>query len=42
MRKDEMIYNYPKIDKVEKEFKWKSKISIKNGLIKTIKYYESI
>ena len=42
MRKDEMIYNYPKITKVEKEFKWKSKISIKNGLIKTIKYYESI
>ena len=40
MRKDELLKNYPSIQKVKKEFRWSSKISINKGLKKTIKFYE--
>ena len=40
MRKDELLKNYPNIQKVKKEFKWSSKFSINRGLKKTIKFYE--
>ena len=40
MRKDELLKNYPNIQKVRKEFNWSSKFSIKKGLRHTIKFYE--
>ena len=40
MRKDELLKNYPNIQKVKKEFKWSSQFSINRGLKKTIKFYE--
>ena len=42
MRKDELLKNYPNIQKVRKEFNWSSKFSIKKGLRHTIKFYEKI
>ena len=39
MRKNELLKNYPSIQKVKK-FRWSSKISINKGLKKTIKFYE--
>tara|TARA_B100000700_G_scaffold178585_1_gene197241 strand:- start:2423 stop:3313 length:891 start_codon:yes stop_codon:yes gene_type:complete len=39
MRKDEIVNLYPKLKKVRKELKWKSKISLSEGLKKTINFY---
>lgn len=39
MRKDEIKKLYPNISRVKKEFKWKPKIQIENGLKKTIAFY---
>ena len=40
MRKDEIFKLYPDIKKVKKVFKWQPRISICNGLNRTIKFYE--
>lgn len=41
MRKDEIKLLYPNITKVSKNFKWKPKVNLKNGLKKTIKFYKN-
>ena len=38
MRKDELLKNYPSIQKVKKEFRWSSKISINKGLKKPLSF----
>lgn len=40
MRKDEIINLYPSIKKVQKYFNWKPKITLNDGLEKTIKSYD--
>lgn len=40
MRKEEDNILYPNIKKIKNEFKWTPKISLHNGLKKTIKFYE--
>ena len=40
MRKDEVMELYPDILKTKKEFKWKPETGLKEGLQKTIKFYE--
>ncbi len=42
MRKDEILKSIPSISKVKKQFNWKPKVSIKEGLKKTISYYEKV
>ena len=39
MRKDEINDLYPNISKIKKNFKWKPRVSLKDGLAKTIKFY---
>lgn len=39
MRKDEIKFLYPNINKVRKTFNWRPKINILKGLNKTIKFY---
>jgi len=39
MRKEEMIYTFPNIKKIQNSYKWKPKININFGLNKTIKFY---
>ena len=39
MRKEEMKYTYPNIKKIKKNYKWKPKINVSDGLKKTIKFY---
>ena len=39
MRKDESQSNYPNLQKIFKLTSWRPKISLKNGLEKTIKFY---
>ena len=39
MRKDEILNMYPSINKVQKILKWRPKISIQNGIKKTINSY---
>lgn len=41
LRKDEILKLYPNIDKAKKLLKWKTKIGLNSGLIKTIKYYKN-
>ncbi len=38
-RDDEVLKYYPIIKKVKNKLKWKPKISLKNGINKTIKFY---
>ena len=40
MRKEEMVYSFPNIKKIQNFYKWKPKININFGLNKTIKFYE--
>ena len=40
MRKDELNNLYPNIQKIKKNFKWSPKVSLEEGLKKTIKFYE--
>ena len=40
MRKDEQLINYPNISVAKNQLKWKSKISILEGLDKTIQYFK--
>jgi nucleoside-diphosphate-sugar epimerase len=40
MKKSETKKSYPNVKKIEKIFKWKSKIKLDAGLKKTIKFYE--
>ena len=40
MRKDETLHNFPNINRVKKDYKWTPKYNIKDGLSKTIKFYE--
>ena len=40
MRKDEIKVLYPNITRVSKNFKWKPKVNLKNGLKKTINFYK--
>ena len=39
MRKDEIKFLYPNINKVSKTFNWRPKINLLKGLNKTIKFY---
>ena len=39
MRDDEINDLYPDISKIKKNFKWKPRISLKDGLAKTINFY---
>ena len=39
MRKEEMIYTFPNIKKIQNSYKWKPKTNINFGLNKTIKFY---
>ena len=41
MRRDENLNLYPSIKKVKKCYNWKPKISIEQGLRKTIDYYRN-
>ncbi len=40
LRKDEIIKLYPNIDKAKKLLKWKPKINLHQGLIRTINFYK--
>ena len=40
MRKEEIKYLYPNINKVKRSFNWTPKTSLTNGLKKTINFYE--
>ena len=40
MRSDEIKKLYPNIKKIKKTFKWKPKVTLLNGLKKTVKFYE--
>ena len=40
LRKDELLQNYPSIKKAKKILNWYPKISLKNGIKKTISYYK--
>ena len=40
LRKDELLQNYPSIKKAKKILNWYPKISLKNGIKKTINYYK--
>lgn len=40
MRKNEPRILYPSINKIKKKFNWTPKISLRKGLLKTIKFYE--
>ena len=40
MRKDEIKVLYPNITRVSKNFKWRPKVNLKNGLKKTINFYK--
>ena len=40
MRKEEQLINYPNISVAKNQLKWKSKISILEGLDKTIQYFK--
>ena len=40
MRKEEMVYSFPNIKKIQNSYKWKPKRNINFGLNKTIKFYE--
>lgn len=42
MRSDEIMNLYPDISKVKKDFNWKPKINLNEGLKKTIKYYKHL
>ncbi len=42
LRKNENLKSYANINKILKDTKWKPKISIDNGLNRTIKYYKNI
>ena len=39
MRNDEILSLYPDISLVKREFNWKPKININDGLKKTINFY---
>ena len=39
MRKDEVKKLYPDLTLIKKEFKWKPKINLKEGLKRTVAYY---
>ena len=39
MRKDESDLLYPNIGKIVRDFNWKPKVKILNGLKKTIRFY---
>ena len=39
MRNDEILNLYPDISLVKREFNWKAKININDGLKKTINFY---
>ena len=39
MRKDEVKKLYPDLSLIKKELKWKPKISLKEGLKRTVAYY---
>ena len=41
MKKSETKKSYPNVKKIEKIFKWKSKINLEKGLNKTIKFYKN-
>ena len=41
MRKDEIRVSYAKISKVKKEFGWSPSVSIRSGLLKTIRSYDN-
>ena len=41
MRKDEIMNLYPSIKKVQKYFNWEPKITLSDGLKKTIKSYDA-
>ena len=41
MRKDEIKVSYAKISKVKKEFRWSPSVSIRTGLLKTIRSYDN-
>ena len=41
MRKDESFSSYPNISKIKKNFKWKPRTKIEEGLKKTINFYEN-
>ena len=41
LRKDELLSLYPSIQKSKKILKWKPKISLINGIKKTIKFYQN-
>lgn len=39
MRKDEINAQFPNINKLKKTFKWRPKVSLNSGIIRTIKFY---
>ena len=41
MKKSETKKSYPNVKKIEKIFRWKSKINLEKGLNKTIKFYKN-
>ena len=41
IRKDEINILYPNISKVKKLLKWKPKINLNKGLVKTIKFFKN-
>ena len=40
MRKDEVLSYTPNLNKIKKFYNWSSKVSLDNGLNKTIQHYE--